>query len=133
LPRDHGVPHPVSAPTVTATRALRETGSVRIGRRTFSTAAVGWTLAGAIAAGIASLAVGASLGSSLYGMPVAIAFALALVHAAAIPLALLKPVVAAAASVVAVPLLSVAGMSAVGVPWPWAVSTIVTQAIVVLL
>ena len=67
---------------MTPVPSLRETGSVRIARKSFSTAAVRWTMVGAIAAGIASVAVGASLGSAIYGMPVAIAFALALAHAA---------------------------------------------------
>ena len=118
---------------MTPAPALRETGSVRIGRTTFSPAAVGWTMVGAIATAVASVAVSASLGSAIYGMPVAIAFALALAHAAAIPVALIRPVVAAAVAAIVVPLLSLAAMGGQHAPWPWAVTTIVTQAIVVLL
>jgi signal transduction histidine kinase len=88
-------------------------------------------MVGAIAVGIASVAVGASLGSGIYGMPVAVAFALALVHAAAIPTALVRPIVAAVASAIVVPLLSLAALGGAHAPWPWAVSTIVTQAIVI--
>jgi signal transduction histidine kinase len=118
---------------VTAAPGLRETGSVRIGRTTFSPAAVGWTMVAAIATAIASVAVAASLGSALYGMPVAIAFGLTLVHAAAIPVALLRPVVAALAAAIVPPALSLAAMGGQHAPWPWAVTTMVTQAIVVLL
>ena len=113
--------------------ALRETGSVRIGRTTFSPAAVGWTMVGAIATAIASVAVAASLGSAVYGMPVALAFPLALVHAAAIPAALIRPAAAAVVGAIVVPLLSLAAMGGQHAPWPWAVTTIVTQAIIVLL
>ena len=118
---------------MTRVPALRETGSVRIARTGISAVVVGWTLVGAIAAGIASVAVGASLGSAIYGMPVAIAFVLALAHAAAIPTALVKPVAAAVIAAIVVPVLSFAAMGGQHAPWPWAVTTIVTQAIVVFL
>ena len=118
---------------MTPLAALRETGLVRIARRDFSPAVVGWTMIGALAVGIASLAVGSSLGASAYGMPVAVSFALALLHSAAVPVALLRPVGATIASVIAVTLLSLAATNGSVAPWPWSVSTIVTQSIIVFL
>jgi signal transduction histidine kinase len=64
---------------------------------------------------------------------VAIAFVLALAHAAAIPAALVKPVAAAVIAAIVVPVLSFAAMGGQHAPWPWAVTTIVTQSIVVFL
>ena len=118
---------------MTLLATMRETGTVRIARRDFSPAVVGWTMIGAIATGIASLAVGSSLGTSAYGMPVAVSFALALLHSAAVPVALLRPVVATIASLIAVPLLSLAAAGGSAAPWPWSPSTIVTQSIIVFL
>ncbi|HEV7951155.1 MAG TPA: histidine kinase [Glaciihabitans sp.] len=106
---------------------------MRIARRDFSPAVFGWAMVGAIAVAIASLSVGASLGTSVYGMPVAISFALAALHSAAVPVALLRPGAAAIASVIAVPLLSLAATGGSTAPWPWFASTIVTHAIIVFL
>ncbi|MCU1404997.1 MAG: two component system sensor kinase [Glaciihabitans sp.] len=118
---------------MTLLAAMRETGTVKIARRDFSPAVVGWTMIGAIAAAIALLAVGTSIGASVYGMTVAGAFALVLLHSAAVPVALLRPVAAAIGSVLAVPLLSLAATGGATAPWPWSASTNVTQAIVVFL
>lgn len=92
---------------------------------------VGWMFVGAIAAALALAAVGTALGATLYPVPVAIAFLLAALHAAAVPLALRMPRTAGALSVVVVTALAVVQSPVVGAPWPWAVTTMVAQSIVV--
>lgn len=91
----------------------------------------GWILVAAIAAALASAAVGTTLGATIYPVPVAIAFLLAVLHAAAVPLALLMPRVAGVLSVVAVTALACVQSSVVGAPWPWSVTMMITQSFVV--
>ena len=67
-----------------------------------SSATAGWALVGAIAIAVALVAVSTTLGATIYGMPVAVSFGLALVHSAAIPLALRRPLFAGLVSAGAV-------------------------------
>lgn len=108
-------------------------GGVTIARLERTSVAAGWTLVGAIVVGIALVAVGSALGSTIYSMPVALAFGLSLVHAAMVPLALRRPFTAGLVSAAAVTGLAFAQSTTLGAPWPWAVTTLVTQAIILAL
>jgi len=85
---------------------------------------------GAALAAAALVAVSTTLGATLYAAPLVPLFAAVLAHSASVPLALLHPRVAAPLSVVAtaaVMLLAQGGTA----PWPFAVTTLVTQSLVV--
>lgn len=88
-------------------------------------------LVAAIAVAVALAAVGTTLGATLYPVPVALAFLLAVAHAGAIPLALKAPRTAAALGAVSVTALAFAQSTAAGSPWPWSITTMVAQAILV--
>lgn len=105
-------------------------GGVTIARLDRTSVAAGWTLVGAIIVAIALVSVGSALGATIYDMPVALAFGLSLVHAATIPFALRRPFTAGLISAAAVTGLAFAQSTTLGAPWPWAVTTLVTQAIV---
>lgn len=88
-------------------------------------------LVAAIAVAVALAAVGTTLGATLYPVPVALAFLLAVAHAGAIPLALKAPRSAAAIGAVSVTALAFVQSTAEGSPWPWSIATMVAQAILV--
>jgi signal transduction histidine kinase len=92
---------------------------------------MGWAVVGGIVVAVASLVVGATLAATIYGVPVAAAFPVAALQALAVPLALLRPRIAAAATVAAVIGLALLQTGGVHAPWPWAVPTIITHAIVI--
>lgn len=98
-----------------------------------SSIAAGWTLVAAIVVAVALVAVSTTLGTTIYQIPVGLAFGLAVVLSAAVPLALAYPLFAGILGAVAVTGLAFAQVTVVGAPWPWAVTTIVTQAILIAL
>jgi signal transduction histidine kinase len=95
-----------------------------------SRVAEAWLRIGAAAAAAALLVVSTTLGATLYAAPLVPLFAAVLAHSASVPLALFRPRVAAPLSAVATTavMLIASGGTA---PWPFAVTTIVTQALVV--
>ena len=102
-----------------------------LARRERRSIVIGWAIVAAIVVAVASLVVSATLATTIYGVPVAAAFPVAAVQALAVPLALLRPAIAAPAtvtSVIALALLQTGGGNA---PWPWAVPTLITHAIVI--
>lgn len=100
-----------------------------IARRLLTGPVIGWSVVGALALGIASIAVETTLAATLYGVPVAATFVLAVLHSAAIPLALIRPLAAAAASGLGVTLWAFATAETTGAPWPWPVAVLVTHSI----
>lgn len=95
-----------------------------------------WLLVLWVAASIASvavLAVAASLGATIYGVPVVLALALALVQGASIVGALLWPRSAAAAAVVALLGFALASPVTATAPWPVAPPSIVAFSMTVVL
>ncbi|HEY8588264.1 MAG TPA: histidine kinase [Naasia sp.] len=102
----------------------------RLVRRVDLTAAA---LALAILAAIALLSVEASIGVRLYDVPLLPAFALATVHAACLPLAILRPLVASTIAATSSFGLQVLGEDPQGGPWPWWPALMVTQALLVFL
>ena len=87
-----------------------------------------WALA--IACALAQLAVAASLGVTLYRIPLAAALILSLVQAAAIVLALFAPVWATLLALIAGNALAGLAAATPDQPWPIAVSTIVANTLV---
>jgi signal transduction histidine kinase len=106
---------------------------VSLTRRERPSLLTSWTLVAAVVLAIPSAAVGTTLGTTLYEVPVALSFALAVLHAAAIPLALPKPEFAAVVTAALVTAQATVQSAAGVTPWPWAVNTIVTHSIVIAL
>jgi signal transduction histidine kinase len=96
------------------------------GRRTEA-----WTRIGTIAAAVALVALATSLGATLYSGYLILVFGLALLHSGSLVLALVRPPVAAVLSVLASFGLMVVAHLGGGAPWPWAVTTMITQALVI--
>lgn len=90
-----------------------------------------WVVVSAAAAAL--VAVQTPLTTAVYGVPLAAAFSLTVLHAAALPLALRWPIVAGALSVVAVSALLWMAVPTASAPWPWGVAPEITQLLVVLL
>lgn len=90
-----------------------------------------WIVVSAIA--VAMVAVQTPIATALYGVPIAPAFTLAVLHAGALPLALRWPVAAAVLSVAASFGLQWLTAPIPSAPWPWMVPAEITQFIVVLL
>jgi signal transduction histidine kinase len=84
-------------------------------------------------AAVAVLALGAALGSTLYGIPVVLALLFGVAQAAAIPLAIVLPRAAMALSVAAVLAFAVASKPQSGSPWPVAVTSMVALSCVILI
>lgn len=82
-------------------------------------------------AGVALVAVSTSLGATIYDGMLVLVFVLALIHSGALVLTLVRPPVAAVFSVLASFGLMLAAHSATGAPWPWAVTTMITQVLVI--
>jgi signal transduction histidine kinase len=106
-------------------------GRVSLARRERRSIVIGWAVVAAIVVAIASLVVSATLGTTIYGVPVAAAFPVAAVQALAVPLALVRPTIAAVTTVIAVIALALLQTGGGQAPWPWAVPTIITHAIVI--
>ncbi|MCU1437068.1 MAG: two component system sensor kinase [Naasia sp.] len=87
----------------------------------------------ATVAAIVLLSVEASIGVRVYRLPLVLAFALATLHAAALPLAVVRPLLATILAAVASLGLQIAGERPEGGPWPWWPAMIVTQSLIVLL
>ncbi|MCU1439259.1 MAG: two component system sensor kinase [Rhodoglobus sp.] len=104
---------------------------VSLPRRERRSIVIGWAIVAAIVVAIASLVVSATLSTTIYGVPVAAAFPIAALQALAVPLALLRPTIAAGATVSAVIALALVQTGGGHAPWPWAVPTIITHAIVI--
>lgn len=81
---------------------------------------------------VALVAVQTPLTTALYGVPVAVAFVLTVLHAAALPLALIRPAFAGALSALAGIALLWLAVPAPSAPWPWGVATEITQLLTVL-
>jgi signal transduction histidine kinase len=90
-----------------------------------------WGIGGTAA--VVILALSSALGATLYQVPVLLALGLGLVQAAAILLAIVIPRVATALSVVAVIAFALASTPDGVSPWPVAVTSIVAQALVILI
>ena len=90
-----------------------------------------WGIGGTAA--VVVLALSSALGATLYQVPVLLALGLGLVQAAAIVLAIVIPRVATALSVVAVIGFALASTPDGVSPWPVAVTSIVAQALVILI
>ncbi|WP_166970916.1 sensor histidine kinase [Brevibacterium atlanticum] len=86
-----------------------------------------------ILAAIAMLAIESSIAVGVYGAPVALAFALSLVHVGCLPLAMLRPLFATITSALVCGVLPLLAPTAVGLPWPWTVPMMITQVLVILI
>ena len=88
-----------------------------------------WLLIAAGAAAVALLAVSVALGASLYRGMLLVMFVGVLAQVSALPLALIRPWMAAPLSAVGA-LLIMGSAHAGDAPWPWSVTTMVTEALV---
>jgi signal transduction histidine kinase len=84
-----------------------------------------------ILAAITMLAVESSIAVQLYGASVAGAFLVTLVHAGALPLAMLRAGLGGVLSVLACGVLPLLGTYSSGAPWPWMVPVMITQILVI--
>ncbi|WP_161972403.1 sensor histidine kinase [Glaciihabitans arcticus] len=98
-----------------------------------SSIVIGWLMVAGVAIAIAALAVGATLSTTLYGVPIAISFLLAALHASSIPLAIPRPLLAGVISAASVLLFAVVQSGSDAAPWPWAVVTLVTHSVTLVL
>jgi signal transduction histidine kinase len=92
-----------------------------------------WTWIVVSAVAMALISVQTPLSVTVYEVPLAAAFGLTILHAAALPLALRWPVAAAVLSVVAVCGLLWLSAPTPTAPWPWAVAPEITQFLMVFL
>ena len=90
-----------------------------------------WIVVSAVA--VAMIAVQTPIATALYGVPIALAFTLTVLHAGALPLTLRWPVVAAVLSVVAAFTLQWLTPPIPSAPWPWTVTAEIMQFFVVFL
>jgi signal transduction histidine kinase len=108
----------------------RDGGAVgeQVARR--STQRDAWIRVGAIAAAAVLLIVGSILGATLYQGPLLLVFLFAGAQAGALVLATIRPRTAAIAALIAsagIMIVAHGGLS----PWPWSVTTLITQALIV--
>lgn len=87
----------------------------------------------AVIAAVTLVSVETPIATTVYGVPLVVAFGLALVHCAAIPVAVVAPAVAAPMSIVAALLLQALGSAPPSTSWPWWAVLIVTQTFVLVL
>jgi signal transduction histidine kinase len=87
-----------------------------------------WLRIAASAAAVVLLVVSVAVGTSLHDGSLLVLFIGALAHTAALPLALVRPRLAAPLSVAGAVVIMCAAHA--GEPWPWAVTTMITQALV---
>lgn len=118
-------PHRPATPAVRGVAALRGSAALRgLGRR-----ADAWAGVGASVAALALVVVSSVLGATLYQGLLLFVFPLAILHCGSIVLALVRPRVAGALSLVgAVGIILVANQGSA--PWPWSVTALITQALV---
>lgn len=90
-----------------------------------------WIVVSAVA--VAMVAVQTPITTTLYGVPLALAFTLTVLHAGSLPLALRWPIAAAVLSVAAAFTLQWLTAPIPSAPWPWTVTAEITQFLVVLL
>lgn len=88
-----------------------------------------WLRIGATATAVALLAVSVPLGATVYDGGLLVLFVGGLAQASALPLMLVRPWIAAPLSVAGAVAVMVAGHAG-GAPWPWSVTTMITQALV---
>ncbi|CAM01023.1 signal transduction histidine kinase [Saccharopolyspora erythraea NRRL 2338] len=79
----------------------------------------------------ALISVGVPVNVTLYGIPLLVAFPLTVLHVASVELAVFRPWAAVVASVVGAFLLAVAGSDDVGAAWPYSVTALLTQILLV--
>jgi signal transduction histidine kinase len=89
-----------------------------------------WLRIAAVATAVALLAVSTALGATLYRGDLIILFAGTLLHAGAVAVVLTRPRTAALMSLVAATVIMLAAHDGGTAPWPWSVTTMVTQATV---
>ena len=90
-----------------------------------------WIRLIAIVVATALLVVSASLDATLYAGALIPVFVLVLAHSTALVLALIRPRIAAATSIVVCFALPLVANGGGGAPWPWAVTTLITQALII--
>ena len=90
-----------------------------------------WIIVPAVA--VAMVAVQTPITVVIYGVPIAIAFPLTVIHAAALPLALRWPIAAGIVSVLAACTLQWLTPAIASAPWPWSVTAEIIQFLLVLL
>jgi len=90
-----------------------------------------WIIVPAVA--VAMVAVQTPITVVIYGVPIAIAFPLTVIHAAALPLALRWPIAAGILSVLAACTLQWLTPAIASAPWPWTVTAEIIQFLLVLL
>ena len=88
-----------------------------------------WLRIAAVATAAALLVVSLVTGATIYRGDLVLLFLAVLMQTAALPLALLRPALAAPLAVVGAGVIMLVAHA--GTPWPWAAATIVTQALVV--
>ncbi len=88
-----------------------------------------WLRIGTTATAVALLAVSVPLGATVYHGALLLLFVGGFAHASALPLALVRPWIAAPLSVVGAGAVMVAAHAG-GAPWPWSVTTMISQALV---
>jgi signal transduction histidine kinase len=91
-----------------------------------------WLRIGTVAAAVVLLVVSISVGAGLYDVTLIVLYIGVLAQVCALPLALVRPVLAAPLSVLASLLIVVSAVSDTA-PWPWAVTSIITQSILLAL
>lgn len=93
-----------------------------------------WWWGSVLVVGIAVLAVEAPVVSAVHGLPPVVSFALAVGHAGALPLAMVRPRWAALVAMVASLLqLYWIGAPQFHLPWPWPAPTMITQLLLIFL
>lgn len=90
-----------------------------------------WTRVATIVAAVALVAVGASVGATVYQGYLILVFALVILHSGSLALVLIRPAAAAVLSLVASFGIMFAAHLGGGAPWPWAVTTLITQTLVI--
>lgn len=90
-----------------------------------------WIRLIAVVVATALLVVSASIGASLYGGALIPVFALAIVHSGSLVLALVRPHAAAVVSALTCFATALIANGPDGAPWPWAVTTLITQVLVI--
>ncbi|HWR85689.1 MAG TPA: histidine kinase [Rhodoglobus sp.] len=89
-----------------------------------------WLRIAAIIAAVALLSVSTALGATIYEGDIIFVFAGALLHAGAVAAVLVRPRTAAVMSLIGAPIIMLAAHHGGLAPWPWAVTTMITQALV---
>ena len=80
-----------------------------------------------ILGGVALLAVEAPVGAATYGLPLLVAFLLAVLHTGCLPLASVRPATAGILSIAVVTVLQALTTGSAARPWPWWVVLLITE------